>query len=192
VLPGGRTWRDAQVQGYETEDPARLREGRYFTGTAPLGSLECDGLCIDDGRLTMLRWKRVAQVGLAICIHGRLSMPLAEGDCPNDDHREDSDDARVGRFNSEDGSSPSCTVWLASNGALVTAGHCIPDDDFEARWVEFNVPSCRDGNGGDPVDEEDRYRVKDLSELGCLTFAEHGCTPGRDWALFARCPCDGV
>ncbi len=50
--------------------------------------------------------------------------------CFGDDDRGASFDARVGRiwFNAFNGVPGGCTAWLVSNGAVLTAGHCVDSD----------------------------------------------------------------
>ena len=76
--------------------------------------------------------------------------------CDGDDDRVASADPRVGRL-----FLGGCTVWLASNGSLLTAGHCadvdpdlngpmLPDGCLDlAGLVEFNFPASL--SNGQPV-----------------------------------------
>jgi len=132
--------------------------------------------------------------------------------CNDDDDRVGSNDPRVARLvmvNSVTAASctpnlcmPICTAWLVSNGALLTAGHCVdldPDGpgplrpdrtvDLDANdIVEFNVfPSRPDGTPrfSNPADQ---YPVVPLS----FTFEFEGegirTISNGDWAVFACAP----
>jgi V8-like Glu-specific endopeptidase len=117
------------------------------------------------------------------------------------DNRVASDDARVGRINVANTmgavSNPTCTAWLVSNGALLTAGHCVdadPDDtgpmlpdgiidnSFSTSVVEFNVPATQ--NNGQTVfaDPDDQYPIDFATIRYRFTGTNTGF--GKDWAVF--------
>jgi V8-like Glu-specific endopeptidase len=117
------------------------------------------------------------------------------------DNRVASSDMRVGRINVANTtgavSNPSCTAWLVSNGALLTAGHCVDADpdqggpqlpdgiidaSFSTSVVEFNVPATQ--NNGQTVfaDPDDQYPI-DFATIR-FRFDGNGTGLGKDWAVF--------
>lgn len=95
------------------------------------------------------------------------------GICGGVDDRVSSSDARVGR------QFPSiCTIWIVSNGALVTAGHCV--EISLPTEVHFNVPlSDCDGTANFPP-PEDQYPIIQ----GSIVFRNTGSAD--DWCVM-RC-----
>ncbi|UCE60821.1 MAG: hypothetical protein JSU63_03545 [Phycisphaerales bacterium] len=103
------------------------------------------------------------------------------------DSRNRSFDNRVGRISG-------CTAWFITNGAFLTAGHCVDTDkdadgdpDPDGVWdlagiVEFNVPLSAANGRADVAAVEDQYPVQ-------ATYRRYrfdgGNTLGRDWAVFA-------
>jgi Trypsin len=93
-----------------------------------------------------------------------------------------------------------CTAWLVSNGAVLTAGHCVDQDpdgfgplppDGVLDWntntvVGFNIPPSLSDGTPQPPDPNDQYPV-DLTRVRWEHFGE-GNTRGRDWAVFACLP----
>lgn len=113
------------------------------------------------------------------------------------DNRVVSPSSRVGRLGVV--GNPFCTAWLAANGSLVTAGHCVdfdpdrggplvPDgvlDLGDTAIVEFNVPASGNIAGADatnPAAATDVYSVT----LGSVRweYAGEGNSFGEDWAVF--------
>jgi V8-like Glu-specific endopeptidase len=92
-----------------------------------------------------------------------------------------------------------CTAFLASNGALVTAGHCADCLQYNnvLCWqpnyiVEFNVPAeqpsdCQNLTFADP---EDQYVI----DLASVRFDSGAVEPqwGDEWAVFKVLPNDGL
>jgi len=121
----------------------------------------------------------------------------AADDCRNS--WQNSADPRVGRIVHPTATGTVfCTAWLASNGSLVTAGHCadmdpdeggpgLPDGvlDFSAATiVEFNVPaSLPDGT---PVfaNSLDQYPIVPASVVWSFP-GNVASLVGGDWAVFA-------
>jgi len=124
--------------------------------------------------------------------------------CGNDD-RVASSDARVCRVALWNGDpnfdpNPICTGWQVSNGAVLTAGHCVdfdpdgsgpmvPDGVVEATFltgvVQFNVPlSDCDGSVNHPS-AADQYPIDAVS---AFSFFGEGMSVGRDWAVFSILP----
>jgi hypothetical protein len=96
------------------------------------------------------------------------------GICSGDD-RVPSNDPRVGRITS------GCTGWIVSNGAHLTAGHCISGAGTLG-MLHFNVPlSLCDGTIVNPP-PEDQYPIPPSSIVGVNTSG------GNDWAVFACAP----
>ncbi len=94
--------------------------------------------------------------------------------CGTNDDRVPSSDARVGRISSGPGGAY-CTAWLISNGAVLTAGHCIPT---AGDYVEFGVPASL-GNGIDVAASPlNQYPINLASVVN-----ENGGV-GMDWMVF--------
>lgn len=95
--------------------------------------------------------------------------------CGANDDRAPSFDARVGRVSSGGAGGAYCTAWLISNGAVLTAGHCIPTaGDF----VEFGVPATL-ANGIDlPASPLNQYPIN----IGSVVSENSGV--GQDWMVF--------
>ena len=119
------------------------------------------------------------------------------------DNRTPSSDARVARLtfvtaagNTDDG----CTAWLTSNGALLTAGHCVDFDpdrsgpllpdgvlDLDGNDViEFDVPDSTTGGRLRFADPDDQYAI-DLNSVE-WNFDGSGQGLGKDWAVFEVFP----
>lgn len=100
------------------------------------------------------------------------------------DSRVASTDKAVGRILSQRLSTDDqiCTGWIASNGALLTAGHCAND---LMDIIQFNVPpsDCY-GNIGQPL-ARDQYPIDpaSITSVNDGTFAV-----GQDWAVFSCLP----
>jgi V8-like Glu-specific endopeptidase len=89
--------------------------------------------------------------------------------CGTNDDRVGSNDSRVGRL------STGCTVWLVSNGAALTAGHCgVPAGAF----VEFNVPPSLVNGRAIAAAAVDQYPV----DVGTVMSENNG--DGQDWMIF--------
>jgi len=119
----------------------------------------------------------------------------AAASCP--DPRVPSTDPRVGRI-TDLSATFVCTAWLASNGSLVTAGHCadmdpdqfgpmFPDrvlDFTSATIVEFNVPASTPSGRLVFAAPIDQYPVIPSSVR--WEFPGYVATfVGGDWAVFA-------
>lgn len=118
-------------------------------------------------------------IGEAKIIGGKKSI------CGTDD-RVSIDDPRVARMPLAAGGDPSCTAWLTSNGAVITAGHCIDDGaggvDELVDLIEFNVPASL--LNGTPVasDPDDQYPID--TDLADIAWNSGGI--GSDWGVM-RC-----
>lgn len=118
--------------------------------------------------------------------------------CEGTDERVLSDDPRVGRLIHNN--SPVCTAWIGSNGALMTAGHCVdfdpdglgpdlPDgvlDLLPGDVVEFNVPASLPDGTPQFADADDQYPV--VLDSFVWNFDGSGQGLGKDWAVFAVSP----
>lgn len=93
--------------------------------------------------------------------------------CGSTDDRVGSSDARVGRMTSG-GSGAYCTAWLISNGAVLTAGHCIPT---AGDLVEFGVPASL-GNGT-PI----AASVVNQYPINLATVNNENSGTGQDWMV---------
>jgi hypothetical protein len=91
-----------------------------------------------------------------------------------------------------------CTAYLASNGTVLTAGHCadwdpdstgplLPDGVLDL-WgvVEFNVPASQADGTPVAAAPNDQYPI-DLSNV-VWNFDGSGQGLGKDWAIFACLP----
>lgn len=98
------------------------------------------------------------------------------------DSRVASSDNRVGRL-----FFGGCTAWRVTNGAFVTAGHCV-DFDFPDGvldlfgMVEFNVPPSTTGGATVFASPSDQYMI-DLTTVQ-WRFDGEGQGLGKDWAVF--------
>ena len=113
--------------------------------------------------------------------------------CDNTDNRAVSNDPRVGRL-----FFGGCTAWLASNGAVLTAGHCTdfdPDDNGPllpdgvsdlAGVVEFNIPLSNANGTTNPADVEDQYPI--TNDYLQWRFDGEGQGLGKDWSVFSIGP----
>lgn len=107
------------------------------------------------------------------------------------DNRVASTDAAVGRING-------CTAWLVSNGAVLTAGHCVdfdPDDGGPqlpngildlSGTISFNVPLSDADGTPNAAPANDQYPI-DTSDV-TWRFDGEGQGLGKDWAVFAIFP----
>lgn len=91
-----------------------------------------------------------------------------ESQCGPTDDRIPSDDPRAGRL-----MSIGCTGWIITNGALVTAGHCLG-----GTVMQFNVPMSLPNGTVQHPGPEDQYSVDPASKLG------YGSGIGNDWGVF--------
>ncbi len=99
-------------------------------------------------------------------------------------------DNRVGRV-----IPPSCTVWRITNGAFLTAGHCVdldpdnsgpglPDGVLDVPGpVEFNVPASQANGTTVAAAPNDQYPVDTTSFS--WRFDGTGQGLGKDWSVFA-------
>ena len=97
-----------------------------------------------------------------------LPGPEPQEICGSTDDRVSSNDAAVGRI-----MPAGCTGWLISNGAGLTAGHCVGTNHS----IQFNVPSSL--SDGTPVNPppEDQYPI---------TYTDSRSNGvGDDWAVFS-------
>ncbi len=111
------------------------------------------------------------------------------------DSRVASNDPRVGRL-----FGGGCTAWMASNGAFLTAGHCVDGDPDQAgpglpngvvdigflnTVVEFNVPPSLPNGIPQPALPQDQYPV--TGAFVAYEFAGANSdfdSIGADWAVF--------
>ncbi|MCK5840317.1 MAG: hypothetical protein KAG99_10740, partial [Bacteroidales bacterium] len=98
--------------------------------------------------------------------------------CGGSDNRVLSYDDAVGRSIKIIGTDSSawCTVWIVSNGAHLTAGHCT--DPYELEAIEFNIPLSDPDGTANFSDPDDQYSVIDAS----VDANSNGL--GDDWAVF--------
>jgi V8-like Glu-specific endopeptidase len=110
--------------------------------------------------------------------------------CGGTDDRVATTDRRIGRLNSN------CTAWLISNGAVLTAGHCVdfdpdgtgpglPDgraDISNATIVEFDVPASSATGVISPAAVANQFPV-DTTYLR-WRFDGESQGLGKDWAVF--------
>jgi len=125
----------------------------------------------------------------ALTVGERPEGSTIESICGTSDDRVAIDDFRVGRING-------CTAWLVSNGAVLTAGHCVDyDPDLDGPLLpdgvsdlsglfEVNVPpSLPDGSIQHPTDiDRDQFPI-DTSKV-TWRFDGEGQGLGKDWGVF--------
>lgn len=91
-------------------------------------------------------------------------------------------DPAVGRFVFFDYASnmvAKCTVWIASSGAYLTAGHCFQRSDYgDPDLLEFNVPLSDADGTTNFADPDDQYPV-DLT-----SYVRHENGLGDDYSVF--------
>jgi V8-like Glu-specific endopeptidase len=110
---------------------------------------------------------------------GPLSPQATTELCGTDD-RHQTDDPAVGRFIFDDGVSriSRCTGYIASNAAVLTAGHCAEFGAYHAPVaVEFNVPDS-DGAGNTSF-----ALLDDQYPLVRVDFRDNGV--GDDWGVLS-------
>jgi trimeric autotransporter adhesin len=116
--------------------------------------------------------------------------------CGTNDDRVASNDSRVGRVNllnvPGNTSNPFCTAWIVSNGALLTAGHCVDSDfngttdpNFLTSVVEFNVPASLPNGTTVFSNPNSQYPVGAVAGMG---YDGPASALGRDWAVFSVGP----
>ncbi len=94
--------------------------------------------------------------------------------CGTNDDRVASSDPAVGRI-----MPIGCTGWIVSNGAHLTAGHCI---GANTQTLQFNVPdSLSDGTTVNPP-PEDQYPIEAVANIDW--FNDGAGAIGNDWAVF--------
>jgi V8-like Glu-specific endopeptidase len=114
-----------------------------------------------------------------------------EKDLCGADDRDSSSDVRIGRLTTPgQGLGWVGTVWLTSNGAILTAAHVVDWDPFggdgesdllDSAFIEFSVPAS-DANGDiNPAEEEDQYKI-DFDNI----IIPNRWGRGYDWAIL-RC-----
>lgn len=102
------------------------------------------------------------------------------------DDRVPSTDPAVGRIIYQLSSDPPniihlCTGWIFSNGAHLTAGHCLIGPATLA-FIEFNVPPSSSAGIINYADPDDQYMINHSS----VVFHNDGeYDIGDDWAVFA-------
>ena len=96
--------------------------------------------------------------------------------CGATDDREPSDDNAVGRVVCLDPAQSIGTAFIIDNGALVTAGHCFAEPNFDV--LEFNVPYSLDDGTIQFANPDDQYAIDQNSKVG------HDNGVGDDWGVF--------
>ena len=121
--------------------------------------------------------------------------------CGANDDRVSINDPAVGRINNLNNgtnvSNPFCTGWAISNGAFLTAGHCVdadpdgngpqvPDGNVDAAFlnavIEFNVPGSLANGTSVFSNPNDQYPV---NQVTAFEFAGNASPQGTDWAVFS-------
>ena len=165
------------------------KSSAFFNGDAVEVELHVatgdEGVFIEIASLTVGEWIEQPEDGGVASI------------CDASDDRVDSTDGRVGRLYFG-----GCTAWLTSNGAVLTAGHCVdfdiddppggcgpllPDGVLDLNGVvEFNIPLSQ--NNGNPVaaNPNDQYPI----DLTSVVWRFDGCGQGlgKDYAVFGVNP----
>ncbi len=99
--------------------------------------------------------------------------------CNDFDDRGASSDPRVARLRTAGSTNGFCTAWLVSNGAVLSAGHClIAAGDL----IEFNVPGSQANGTNAAASVNNQYPVNAAS----IQMENNG--RGADWVVFAVNP----
>lgn len=101
----------------------------------------------------------------------------AKSICGDTDDRVSSNDPRVGRL-----FFGGATAWLASNGAVLTAGHAGNPDGNITGVMEFDVPTSMPDGTPVAANPNDQYPVN----TGSIVFESNGL--GHDFAVFGVNP----
>jgi len=134
--------------------------------------------------------------GLVVREHEAVFLPRSL--CDGDDDRVLTTDPRVGRMAASPTGGRFCTAWLVSNGAVLTAGHCIDTESSGAgdgtlnigagAIVEFNVPLSTSTGVPVAADLDDQYPI----DIGTADWSSEGVTGGNtignDWAVYELNP----
>lgn len=91
-----------------------------------------------------------------------------------------------------------CTAWLASNGAALTAGHCIKNSegekcpvdgrDYRLNVIEFDVPLSTSSGGRNPPADPGRSVYDVVPDPILCEYSSGGNSLSKDWAVFAVLP----
>ena len=127
---------------------------------------------------------RIAEISVGVPAAVAPAVVLSPGDLCGEDNRQPATDGAIGRFIFDQGPSQigRCTGWIASNGAILTAGHCADFGAYGAPdMIEFNVPTST--VSGDVVfsDADDQYPIDQR-----VGFRNNGL--GDDWGVFSVLP----
>lgn len=105
--------------------------------------------------------------------------------CNDFDDRGASNDARVGRMRIWNTTPPggvningSCTAWLVSNGAVLSAGHCLRGGIPAGSLIEFNVPLSLANGTNVAAAVNNQYPI----DVGSFLSEDSGL--GADWMVF--------
>ena len=101
--------------------------------------------------------------------------------CGEVDNREPSNHGAIGRLVPF-----GCTAWIAENGLIVTAGHCLYPlavfDELDDEIIEFNVPMSLEDGAIQHPEVEDQYIVGDYALHEFFGIVEESWV--SDWAVF--------
>ncbi len=169
----------------QTLDASALRSWRgasaYFNGDAVLIELIVDPV------------DRDVFVRIAGVAGSEFRPPALERTLCGGDERTASADSRVCRIAKDTGDPDEplawCTAWQISNGALLTAGHCVDDDldgladaDFLGGVIQFNVPASDCDGAPNHPPAADQYPIWNVT---AFSYFGEGFSQGRDWAVFS-------
>jgi V8-like Glu-specific endopeptidase len=127
---------------------------------------------------------RIAEISVGEPAAVAPAVVLSPEELCGEDNRQPATDRAIGRFIFDEGPSQigRCTGWIASNGAILTAGHCADFGAYGAPdMIEFNVPTST--VSGDVVfsDADDQYPIGQR-----VGFRNNGL--GDDWGVFSVLP----
>lgn len=146
----------------------------FYTGIHPTDqdfeySVAANGLSVEGAT-----WGTAPGQGMELPGLGPLGgQSVNESPCGTTDDRVSSDHPFVGRI-----MPLGCTGWLASNGKVMTAGHCVVDNQFID--IEFNVPSSNPMGLVRRATLDNQYRIDQNSIVYSNPYEI-----GNDWAVFS-------
>jgi hypothetical protein len=166
--------KDGSRQRHDAKSMKQWRNSSaYFNGEAVEIELHVapgeTGIFFSIKEVTVGEWASQSQ-----SVTSEQSYFTIEAQCGNTDDRYASVDKAVGRI-----VPIGCTGWIVSNGAHLTAGHCV---DPDMQQIHFNVPqSLPNGTIVNPP-ADDQYPIEAIANIDW--FNDGIGFIGNDWAVF--------